>query len=72
MKILNYDEEQIGNDTDYTLINNGQITNNETGEILTIGEIKQLQLFINPISAEVYRFIENVFCKDDKYEYCSY
>lgn len=72
MRILNYDNEQLGNDTDKILINNGEITNIEIGEVLTIAEIKELQLFINPISSEVYRFIGNVFYKDRKYEYNSY
>jgi len=72
ISIVNYDEEQFGNDDDKHLINNSFIIDNETGKYLTISEIKELQLFINPLDGNIFSIQNGLLKRNEKYYYESY
>ncbi|BAO05237.1 hypothetical protein CF067_17520 [Clostridium sporogenes] len=72
ISVVDYDEESFGNNNDELLINNSFIIDNETGKYLTISEIKELQLFINPLDGNIFSIQNRLLKRNEKYYYESY
>ncbi|GCD11693.1 hypothetical protein [Clostridium tagluense] len=72
--IKDYDKEQDGDNDSKLLMNNTEIYEVESMICLTSREITKLQLFINPISTEIFRYFENEKCfkVDANYRYEAY
>lgn len=67
--IMDYNTCKYGEDKDNELTGGAQIISACTGKSLTIGEIKQRKLMINPIDKSVYRVSGNCMVRDDGYRY---
>jgi len=53
-------------------INNSDIYDCVKERQLTVKEIIELKLFVNPLDGTVFRIIDNELIRDDRYEYSSY
>lgn len=72
MEIVDYAKDYLGDAKDDTLINNAEIWDGDEGRRLTVGEVVELQLFINPLDSTVFQLIDGKFVRNDRYDYTSY
>lgn len=67
-----YGKEAYGNDSDDMLVNNSYLFESATDTKLTIKQIKELGLFINPLDGEVFSIQDGQLKRDNRYYYESY
>lgn len=70
--IVDYAKNYLGDDKDDTLINNAEIWDCEDGRRLTIGDVVELQLLINPLDSTVFELKDGKLVRNERYNYTSY
>jgi len=71
MIVKEYEKDCVRNDkTDF--INNSDMYDCITNEYLTAKEIIELQLFVHPLDATVFRIINGELVRDERYTYSSF